>query len=76
MGYRNRKTATSEDANNSIKAIRNEIKNIYGEDVSENVIIQYGGSVKSSNAKELFETSDIDGGLVGELVLNLTNSLK
>ncbi len=59
------KTATSEDANNSIKAIRNEIKNIYGEDVSNEVIIQYGGSVKSSNAKELFSTSDIDGGLVG-----------
>lgn len=59
------KTATSEDANNSIKSIRNEIKNIYGEEVSEEVIIQYGGSVKSSNAKELFETSDIDGGLVG-----------
>ena len=59
------KTATSEDANNSIKAIRNEIKNIYGEEVAEQVIIQYGGSVKSSNAKELFTTSDIDGGLVG-----------
>ena len=59
------KTATSEDANNSIKAIRNEIKKLYGEDVSEQVIIQYGGSVKSSNAKELFSTSDIDGGLVG-----------
>ena len=59
------KTATSEDANNSIKAIRSEIAKIYGEDVSEEVIIQYGGSVKSSNAKELFETSDIDGGLVG-----------
>ena len=59
------KTATSEDANNAIKSIRNEIKRIYGEDVSENVIIQYGGSVKSSNAKELFSTSDIDGGLVG-----------
>ena len=59
------KTATSEDANNSIKAIRNEIKNIYGEEVAEEVIIQYGGSVKSSNAKELFTTSDIDGGLVG-----------
>ena len=29
------------------------------------VIIQYGGSVKSSNAKELFTKSDIDGGLVG-----------
>ena len=59
------KTATSEDANNSIKAIREEIKRIYGEVVSNEVIIQYGGSVKSSNAKELFSTSDIDGGLVG-----------
>ena len=52
-------------ANNSIKAIRNKISNIYGKDVAESVIIQYGGSVKSSNAKELFETSDIDGALVG-----------
>ena len=59
------KTATSEDANNSIKEIRKEISNIYGNDVADNVIIQYGGSVKSSNAKELFTTSDIDGGLVG-----------
>ncbi len=59
------KTATSEDANNSIKAIRAEIKRLYGDDVAEEVIIQYGGSVKSSNAKELFSTSDIDGGLVG-----------
>ena len=59
------KTATSEDANNSIKAIRNKIAEIYGADVAEEVIIQYGGSVKSSNATELFSTSDIDGGLVG-----------
>lgn len=59
------KTATSEDANNAIKAIRNEIRRIYGDEVAEEVIIQYGGSVKSSNAKELFTTSDIDGGLVG-----------
>ena len=59
------KTATSEDANNSIKAIRDEICQIYGQNVASGVIIQYGGSVKSSNAKELFEMSDIDGGLVG-----------
>ena len=59
------KTATSEDANNSIKAIRNKIAEIYGQEVAMQVIIQYGGSVKSSNAKELFEMSDIDGGLVG-----------
>ena len=59
------KTATSEDAQKSIKAIRDKIKEIYGQNVSERVIIQYGGSVKSSNAKELFQMPDIDGGLVG-----------
>lgn len=59
------KTATKEDANNSIKAIRDKIAQIYGQTVADRVIIQYGGSVKSTNAKELFEMSDIDGGLVG-----------
>lgn len=59
------KTATKEDANNSIRAIRNKIVEIYGQMVADEVIIQYGGSVKSTNAKELFEMSDIDGGLVG-----------
>ena len=59
------KTATSEDANNSIKEIRDEICKIYGQMTSERVIIQYGGSVKPTNAKELFNTSDIDGALVG-----------
>jgi len=59
------KTATSEDANNSIKEIRKEIEKIYGKNVADCVIIQYGGSVKSVNAKELFNMSDIDGGLVG-----------
>lgn len=59
------KTATSEDANNSIKEIRDEICKIYGQNVAARVIIQYGGSVKPTNAKELFSTSDIDGALVG-----------
>ena len=64
------KTATSEDANNSIKAIRDKICQIYGQNTANGVIIQYGGSVKSTNAKELFETSDIDGALVGGASLN------
>ncbi len=64
------KTATSEDANNSIKEIRSEVEKIYGKNISEEMIIQYGGSVKSSNAKELFSMSDIDGGLVGGASLN------
>ncbi len=59
------KTATSEDAQNSIHAIREEIGKIYGQETAERVIIQYGGSVKSSNCKELFSMPDIDGGLVG-----------
>ena len=59
------KTATKEDANETIKWIRDEIEEIYGKDVANSVIIQYGGSVKSSNANELFTMSDIDGGLVG-----------
>ena len=59
------KTATAEDANESIITIRKEIEKNYGKNVAECVIILYGGSVKSTNAKELFTTSDIDGGLVG-----------
>ena len=59
------KTATSEDANNAIKSIRDKICQIYGQNVGKSIIIQYGGSVKSANCKELFTTSDIDGGLVG-----------
>lgn len=56
------KTATAEDANNSIKAIRNKIKELFNTD---DVTILYGGSVKPENAKELFSMPDIDGGLVG-----------
>lgn len=59
------KTATAEDANGAIHEIRNEISKIYGQNIANGVIIQYGGSVKSTNAKELFNMSDIDGGLVG-----------
>ena len=59
------KTATKEDADEMIGTIREKISNIYRQSTADRVIIQYGGSVKSSNAKELFGMSDIDGGLVG-----------
>ena len=64
------KTPTTEDANNSAKAIRNQVREMLGDDVAEETIILYGGSVNSKNAKELFETTDIDGGLVGGASLN------
>ena len=59
------KTATSEDANEACKKIREKIAQIYGQNVADRVIIQYGGSMKPENAKELLEMSDIDGGLIG-----------
>ena len=65
------KTATAEDANNAIKAIREELAKNYEQNIANEVTIQYGGSVKSSNAKELFEMSDIDGGLVGGASLDV-----
>ncbi len=66
------KTATADDANSAIHEIRNEISKIYGQNVANGVIIQYGGSVKSANAKELFSMPDIDGGLVGGASLDAT----
>lgn len=59
------KTATKEDANQAVKEIREKIEEKYGQNTAQRVIIQYGGSVKATNAKELFDMSDIDGGLVG-----------
>ena len=58
------------------KAIRQKITNLYGQNTAERVIIQYGGSVKSTNAKELFETSDIDGALVGGASLKVDEFAK
>ena len=58
------KTATSEDANDVIKYIREVVKDIYG-DLANEVRIQYGGSVKTANVAEIMGQSDIDGALVG-----------
>ena len=59
------KTATAEMANDTIKEIRNVVKELFGSDTSEAVRIQYGGSVKPANVDELLSMSDIDGALVG-----------
>ena len=59
------KTATSDQAEEVCKAIRDMIKNMYGDAVSNDIRILYGGSVNSKNAKELFMKENIDGGLVG-----------
>ncbi len=59
------KTATTEQAQEVCKAIRNCIAEVYDAATAEAVRIQYGGSVNAGNAAELFAQPDIDGGLVG-----------
>ncbi len=58
-------TATPEQAQDMHAAIRKMINKKFGKRISENMQILYGGSVKSSNASEIFSKSDVDGGLVG-----------
>lgn len=59
------KTATPEQAQKVIKESREIIKEIYDEKTANEIRIQYGGSVKPENIKEIMEQPDIDGALVG-----------
>lgn len=59
------KVATTEQAQEVCKAIRDCVAEIYDEATAAAIRIQYGGSVSASNAAELFAQADIDGGLVG-----------
>ena len=59
------KVATTEQAQEVCKAIRDCIAEIYDEATAAEIRIQYGGSVSAASAPELFAQADIDGGLVG-----------
>ena len=59
------KLQSAEQANEMCKYIRKVISDMYDEKTAELVRIQYGGSVKPNNAKEILNMSDIDGALVG-----------
>ena len=63
------KTATAEDANKTIGYIRSVIRKSFGADVAKSLRIQYGGSMKPANAKELMAMKNIDGGLIGGAAL-------
>jgi triosephosphate isomerase (TIM) len=65
------KTATPDDANSAHAFIRSEIQKLYGKGVAESLVIQYGGSVKPSNVKDLMAMEHIDGALVGGAALSL-----
>ena len=69
-------TASHEEANNTIKMIRNKIRELYNDKVSENINILYGGSVNNRNIDNLLTTSDIDGVLVGGASLDPENFIE
>lgn len=65
------KTATPADAEAIHAYVRKVLADMYGTDVAEKVIIQYGGSMKPENAQELLNEKDIDGGLIGGAALKV-----
>lgn len=66
-------TATADDADGAHSFVRGLIESLYGKVIAENTIIQYGGSVKPSNSKELLARKNIDGALVGGASLSVEN---
>ena|SRR3989338_4264165 len=64
------KAATSEDAEEAHKFIRNFLERMFDKEISKQIRIIYGGSMKPENAKELLTMPNIDGGLVGNASLN------
>ena len=69
-------TASPEQAQDMHAFIRQQIKNKYGEKTAESISILYGGSVKGSNAKDIFSKTDVDGALVGGASLDVVDFLK
>ncbi len=59
------RTATAQDANDTIKIIRRVVKKLYGRASAASLRIQYGGSMNAKNATELMAMPQIDGGLIG-----------
>jgi len=67
------KTATPQDADDVHKVIRNCISALYSQTAADKMIIQYGGSVKPDNVKDLMAMENIDGALVGGAALSAEN---
>lgn len=63
------KTATAEQAAEVCTFIRTTVRHLYGARIARSITIQYGGSMKPSNAAELLSQPDIDGGLIGGAAL-------
>lgn len=69
------KTATADQAQEMHEEIRKMLEKQFGSEFSESVQILYGGSCKPSNAKEIFDQKDVDGGLIGGASLTANDFL-
>ena len=69
------KTATPDDANNAHAFVRSIVEKLFSKSVAEAAVIQYGGSVKASNAEALMSMPHIDGALVGGASLSVEQFL-
>jgi triosephosphate isomerase len=65
------KTATDEQAQETIAYIRSKLKKLFGDEQAQQTVIQYGGSMNAKNCKGLMAQPDIDGGLIGGASLKL-----
>ena len=63
------KSATPQDADNMHAFIRKVISSLYNEEIAKKMVIQYGGSMKPENAKDLLSMPNINGGLIGGAAL-------
>ncbi len=70
------KTATPELAQEVHEFLRKELKTLFGDEKGDSIRIQYGGSVKPENVKELMSCADIDGALVGGASLKVDSFFK
>jgi triosephosphate isomerase (TIM) len=70
------RTATPLQAEHMCEVIRHELMDIYDEDTADEMIIQYGGSVKPENATEILNMDEIDGALVGGASLDPVKFMK
>jgi triosephosphate isomerase len=59
------RTASSADAQELCAAVRDVLRELFGEAIADGIRVQYGGSVKPGNVRELMSQPDIDGALVG-----------
>ncbi len=59
------KTATNEQADEACGIVRSVVAELYGKEVADATVVQYGGSMNAGNCADLLKCENVDGGLIG-----------